>query len=115
RRLEDVLTPEEVAQVGDRAVIVRRITPLPIEAVVRGYIAGSAWAEYQQQGTVCGMQLPTGLRESDRLPEPMFTPSTKAPVGEHDLNISFEDMVHVLDGRRGLAEQVRDTSLQVYR
>jgi phosphoribosylaminoimidazole-succinocarboxamide synthase len=114
RRLEDVLTQEEVAQVRDRAVIVRRINPLPVEAIVRGYITGSAWAEYQQQGTVCGMQLPTGLRESERLPEPMFTPSTKAPAGEHDLNISFEDMVALLGGRRRLAEQVRDTSLRVY-
>ena len=112
RHLEEVLTREEVAQVRDRAVIVRRITPLPVEAIVRGYISGSAWAEYQQQGTVCGLQLPAGLRESERLPEPIFTPSTKAPEGEHDLNISFEDMVHVLGGRRGLAEQVRDTSLQ---
>ena len=115
RHLEEVLTREEVTQVRDRAVIVRRLTPLPVEAIVRGYISGSAWAEYQQQGTVCGMQLPTGLRESERLPEAIFTPSTKAPEGEHDLNISFEDMVHVLGGRRGLAEQVRDTSLQVYR
>jgi phosphoribosylaminoimidazole-succinocarboxamide synthase len=82
---------------------------------VRGYISGSAWAEYQQQGTVCGMQLPAGLRDSERLPEPIFTPSTKAPEGEHDLNIAFEEMVRVLGGRRGLAEQVRDTSLQVYR
>jgi len=114
RCLEDVLTPEEVTQVGDRAVIVRRITPLPVEAIVRGYITGSAWAEYQQQGTVCGIQLPAGLRESERLPEPVFTPSTKAPAGEHDLNISFEDMVSLLGGRRGLAEQVRDTSLRVY-
>jgi len=114
RRLEDVLTPEEVAQVHDRAVIVRRIAPLPVEAIVRGYIAGSAWAEYQQQGTVCGVQLPTGLRESERLPEPMFTPSTKAPAGDHDLNISFEDMVSLLGGRRKLAEHVRDTSLRVY-
>ena len=115
RHLEEVLTREEVAQVCDRAVIVRRLTPLPVEAIVRGYISGSAWAEYQQQGTVCGMPLPAGLRESERLPEPIFTPSTKAPEGEHDLNISFEDMVHVLGGKRGLAEQVRDTSLQVYR
>jgi phosphoribosylaminoimidazole-succinocarboxamide synthase len=115
RRLEEVLTPEEVTQVRDRAVIVRRITPLPIEAIVRGYISGSAWAEYQQQGMVCGLPLPAGLRESERLPEPIFTPSTKAPEGEHDLNIAFEEMVRVLDGRRGLAEQVRDTSLQVYR
>jgi len=109
-----VLTPEEVAQVRDRAVIVRRIAPLLIEAVVRGCIAGSAWAEYQQQGTVCGMQLPAGLRESERLPEPIFTPSTKAPAGDHDLNISFEEMISILGGRRKLAEQVRDTSLRVY-
>jgi len=115
RHLEEVLTREEVAQVHDRAVIVRRLTPLPVEAIVRGYITGSAWAEYQQQGTVCGIQLPAGLRESERLPEPIFTPSTKAPEGEHDLNISFEDMVRVLGGRRGLAEQVQATSLQVYR
>jgi phosphoribosylaminoimidazole-succinocarboxamide synthase len=115
RRLEEVLTPEEVAEVRDCAVIVRRITPLPVEAIVRGYISGSAWTEYQQQGTVCGIPLPAGLRDSERLPEPIFTPSTKAPEGEHDLNITFEDMVHILDGRRGLAEQVRDTSLRVYR
>src|SRR5215468_6534165 len=115
RHLEEALTREEVAQVRDRAVIVRRLTPLPVEAIVRGYISGSAWAEYQQQGMVCGLQLPAGLRESERLPEAIFTPSTKAPEGEHDLNISFEEMVHVLGGRRELAEQVRDTSLQVYR
>jgi phosphoribosylaminoimidazole-succinocarboxamide synthase len=115
RHLAEVLTREEVAQVCDRAVIVRRLTPLPVEAIVRGYISGSAWAEYQQQDTVCGMPLPPGLRESERLPEPIFTPSTKAPEGEHDRNISFEDMVYVLGGKRGLAEQVRDTSLQVYR
>jgi phosphoribosylaminoimidazole-succinocarboxamide synthase len=115
RRLEEVLTPAEMAQVHDRAVIVRRLTPLPVEAIVRGYMAGSAWAEYQQHGTVCGMPLPAGLRESERLPEPIFTPSTKAPEGEHDLNISFADMVQMLGGRRALAEQVRDTSLRVYR
>jgi phosphoribosylaminoimidazole-succinocarboxamide synthase len=115
RRLEEVLTHAEVAQVRDRAVIVRRITPLPVEAIVRGYISGSAWAEYQQQGMVCGIQLPAGLRDSERLPEPIFTPSTKAPEGEHDLNMTFEDMVHVLGGNRELAEQVRDTSIRVYR
>jgi phosphoribosylaminoimidazole-succinocarboxamide synthase len=114
RHLEEVLTREEIAQVDDSAVTVRRITPLPVEAIVRGYISGSAWAEYQQ-GTICGMQLPAGLRKSERLPEPIFIPSTKAPEGEHDLNISFADMVHVLGGRRGLAEQVRDTSSPVYR
>jgi phosphoribosylaminoimidazole-succinocarboxamide synthase len=115
RRLEEVLTPEEIAQVGNQAVIVRRITPLPVEAIVRGYITGSAWSEYGKQGTVCGMPLPAGLRESEQFLEPIFTPSTKAPEGEHDLNISFEDMVQVLDGRRALAEQIQETSLRVYR
>jgi len=115
RQLAEVLTPGEVAQVQDRAVIVRRLTPLPVEAIVRGYIAGSAWVEYQQQGAVCGIQLPAGLRESARLPEPLFTPSTKAPEGEHDLNISFAEMVTALGGKRALAEQVRDTSLRIYR
>lgn len=115
RRLEEILSGDELAQVRDRAVIVRRITPLPIEAIVRGYITGSAWAEYQQQGTVCGMRLPAGLQESARLPEPLFTPSTKAPEGEHDLNIAFDEMVRILDGKTALAEQVRDVSLRVYR
>ncbi len=115
RRLEDVLTPDEVVQIRDRAVIVRRIAPLPVEAIVRGYISGSAWAEYQQHGTVCGIQLPAGLRESERLPEPIFTPSTKAPEGEHDLNISFAEMVAILGGNQALAEQVCGTSLRLYR
>ena len=115
RRLEDILTNSEIVQVRDRAVIVRRITPLPVEAIVRGYISGSAWAEYQRHGTVCEIQLPTGLRESERLPEPLFTPSTKAPEGEHDLNIAFAEMVAILGGQQALAEQVRDTSLRIYR
>jgi len=115
RRLEEILTSDEVRQVRDRAVIVRRITPLPVEAIVRGYISGSAWAEYQQYGTVCGLRLPAGLHESERFPEPLFTPSTKAPEGEHDLNISFAEMVAILEGHQALAEQVRDTSLRLYR
>lgn len=114
RRLEALLSAEEAAQVGDRAVVVRRVQPLPLEAVVRGYLVGSGWAEYQRQGTVCGIALPDKLQETDRLPEPLFTPSTKAPQGEHDVNISFEDMVGLLDGRRALAEQVRDVSLRLY-
>ena len=114
RRLKEVLTPEEVAQVGDRAVIVRRITPLPVEAIVRGYITGSAWSEYRRDGTVCGIALPAGLRESDQFRAPMFTPSTKAPEGAHDMNIAFEAMVQVLGGRRALAEQIQAASLRVY-
>jgi phosphoribosylaminoimidazole-succinocarboxamide synthase len=114
RRVQDVLSADEVAQVHDRAVIVRHAQPLPVEAIVRGYLSGSAWAEYQQQGTVCGIRLPAGLRESERFPEPIFTPSTKAPEGEHDLNISFETMVELLGGNTALAEQVRVTSLRIY-
>lgn len=114
RRVDDVLSSEEVAQVGDRAVVVRRLEPLPIEAIVRGYLTGSAWSEYKRQGTVCGLPLPAGLRESARFPEPIFTPSTKAPKGEHDLNISFDEMCEVLDNDARLAEQIRDTSLRVY-
>jgi phosphoribosylaminoimidazole-succinocarboxamide synthase len=114
RRVQDVLSADEVAQVHDRAVIVRRVTPLPVEAIVRGYLSGSAWAEYQQQGTVCGLRLPVGLRESERFPEPIFTPSTKAPEGEHDLNIAFETMGALLGGNTALAEQVRVTSRRIY-
>jgi phosphoribosylaminoimidazole-succinocarboxamide synthase len=114
RRLEDVLSADELAQVSDRAVVVRRMQPLPLEAIVRGYLVGSGWAEYQRRGTVCGITLPADLREAERLPAPLFTPSTKAPQGEHDLNISFADMVGLLDGRQALAEQVRDVSLRLY-
>jgi phosphoribosylaminoimidazole-succinocarboxamide synthase len=114
RRLETCLSTDEVTQVHDRAVIVRRIPPLPLEAIVRGYLAGSGWAEYERHGTVCGIALPAGLRESERLPEPIFTPSTKAPQGEHDTNISFEAMTAVLGGDTALAQQVRTASLQLY-
>ena len=114
RRVDEVLSAEEVEQVGDRAVVVRRMEPLPVEAIVRGYLSGSAWSEYQRQGTVCGLPLPAGLRESERLPEPIFTPSTKAPEGEHDLNISFDEMGKVLGGDTRLAERIRDASLRLY-
>lgn len=115
RRLEECLSSSEVEQVRDRAIIARRITPLPLEAIVRGYLAGSAWAEYQRHSTVCGLALPPGLRESEGLPEPLFTPSTKAQQGEHDINISFEDMTGLLGNDAVLAERVRVTSLELYR
>lgn len=115
RRLEEFLTQDDVQQIRDRAVIVRRTTPLPLEAIVRGYLAGSGWAEYQRQGTVCGLALPAGLRESERLPVPIFTPSTKAAPGEHDTNITFEQMTAGLADDTALAERLRDTSLQLYR
>ena len=105
------LAPYESALEG-RAMLVRRTEPVPIECVVRGYISGSAWKDYQKTGAICGIPLPAGLRESDRLPEPIFTPSTKATTG-HDENISFEETVSRIG--RPLAERLRDTSLAIYR
>jgi phosphoribosylaminoimidazole-succinocarboxamide synthase len=95
-----------------RAMLVRRTEPIPIECVVRGYLSGSGWKDYQKTGAVCGISLPAGLRESDRLPEPIFTPSTKATTG-HDENISFEVTVERIG--RPLAESLRNTSLAIYR
>ena len=99
------------AALEGRAMLVRRTEPVPIECVVRGYISGSGWKDYQKTGQICGIALPTGLRESDRLPEPIFTPSTKATTG-HDENISFEETVSRIG--RPLAERLRDTSLTLY-
>ncbi|GAB4303711.1 MAG: phosphoribosylaminoimidazolesuccinocarboxamide synthase [Thiohalomonadaceae bacterium] len=107
-----VVSAAEAAQVAGRAVVVRKLKPLPVEAIVRGYIVGSGWKEYKTSGTVCSMPLPAGLREADKLPQPIFTPSTKAAVGDHDENISFERMVELVG--RPLAEQVRDVSIRLY-
>ncbi|MGA9885324.1 MAG: phosphoribosylaminoimidazolesuccinocarboxamide synthase [Candidatus Acidiferrales bacterium] len=95
-----------------RAMLVKKTDPAPIECVVRGYITGSGWKDYQKTGKICGIPLPAGLRESDRLPQPIFTPSTKATTG-HDENISFEETVERVG--RGLAERLRDTSLEIYK
>jgi phosphoribosylaminoimidazole-succinocarboxamide synthase len=105
------LAPYESALEG-RAMLVRRTDPVPIECVVRGYISGSGWKDYQKTGAICGIPLPAGLRESDLLPEPIFTPSTKATTG-HDENISFEETISRIG--RPLAERLRDTSLAIYR
>ena len=105
------LAPYADALAG-RAMLVRRTEPAPIECVVRGYISGSGWKDYQKTGAICGIPLPAGLRESDRLPEPIFTPSTKATTG-HDENISFEETVSRIG--RPLAERLRDVSLTLYR
>ncbi len=102
--------PEEVR---GRALAVKRLRMVPIECVVRGYITGSGWNDYQRGGAVCGIELPAGLRESEQLPEPIFTPSTKAQTG-HDENIDLDGMVAILDGDRDLAERVRAVSLAVY-
>ena len=99
-------------QLAGRSMLCRRTRPLPIECVVRGYLAGSGWKDYRATGKVCGLALPPGLRESDRLPAPIFTPSTKATAG-HDENISFDDVVARVGGDR--AEQLRSISLQIYR
>lgn len=102
----------ERIEVEGRATLVRRLQPLPIEAIVRGYIIGSGWKDYRADGRICGIPLPAGLRQADRLPEPIYTPSTKAAGGEHDENISFERTVELLGAE--LAEQVRTVSLGIY-
>ncbi len=104
---------EEVAQVRGRAVVVRKLKPLPIEAVVRGYLIGSGWKDYQQSGSLCGIPLPKGLRQADKLPEVIFTPATKADLGAHDENIPFAQAEKMIG--RDLAAKVRDTSLRLYR
>jgi phosphoribosylaminoimidazole-succinocarboxamide synthase len=112
--LADVLpNREEREQVRGRAMIVHRLRPLPVEAVVRGYLAGSGWKDYQRDGSVCGLPLPAGLQLAEQLPMPLYTPSTKAEVGEHDQNIDFQQTVELMGAK--LAEQVRDVSLQIYR
>ncbi|MCP5415798.1 MAG: phosphoribosylaminoimidazolesuccinocarboxamide synthase [Chromatiaceae bacterium] len=100
------------ALLGDRATVVRRVKPLPVEAIVRGYLIGSGWKDYQKSGAVCGISLPPGLRLADRLPTAIYTPSTKAAIGAHDMNISFEQTVVLLGS--DLAEQVRDVSIKIY-
>jgi phosphoribosylaminoimidazole-succinocarboxamide synthase len=105
--------PAERARVEKQAVVVKKLKALPIEAIVRGYLAGSGWKEYQKSGTVCGIKLPTGLKEADKLPEPIFTPSTKAAVGQHDENISFEKAAGILG--RDLAEKVKQATIAIYK
>ncbi|MGB4779065.1 phosphoribosylaminoimidazolesuccinocarboxamide synthase [Microbacterium sp.] len=114
RRIANHLVAGEIPDaVAGRAMIVRELEMLPIECVVRGYLTGSGWKEYQVSGTVCGIPLPAGLHDGDRLPEPIFTPAYKAPMGEHDENISYERMVEIVGAERGAA--LRDASLEIYR
>ncbi len=114
RSLESVVkNPEELALLEGRAVIVRRLEALPLEAVVRGYLIGSGWKDYQKTGGVCGIALPPGLQLAEQLPEPLFTPATKAAMGEHDENISFEQAARAVGAT--LAAKVRDTALAIYR
>ena len=112
--LDQVLTdPGERRQVAGRAVVVRKLKALPVEAIVRGYLVGSGWKEYKSSGTVCGIPLPAGLKEADRLPRALFTPSTKAAVGQHDENISLDQAAEILG--RETAEQVQQASLTIYK
>ena len=112
--LEEVVTDhEERNAIDTRASVVRRLKPLPIEAVVRGYLIGSGWKDYQRTGRVCGIELPPGVDQAARLPEPIFTPATKAAVGDHDINISFEQVADEIGGE--LAQQVRELAIAIYR
>lgn len=106
------LTKNERQMLDGRSVIVKKLKPLPVEAIVRGYIIGSGWKDYQQTGSVCGIQLPQNLQLAEKLPEPIFTPSTKAEVGNHDINISFSKMHSLVGGF--LADQIREVSLKLY-
>ena len=110
--LNDVLPAAEADLVEGRAVVVKRLKPVQVEAIVRGYLVGSGWKEYQASGTVCGIQLPAGLKEASRLPEPIFTPSTKAEVGDHDENISYARCEQIIGVE--LAAKVRDASIALY-
>ncbi|BAV34654.1 phosphoribosylaminoimidazole-succinocarboxamide synthase [Sulfuricaulis limicola] len=112
--LEQILRdPAERKQVEGRATLVKKLKALPVEAVVRGYLVGSGWKEYKSSGTVCGIRLPAGLKEADRLPEPIFTPSTKADIGQHDENISFDRAAELLG--KDMAEKVKNASLTIYK
>ncbi len=113
-KLEDVLTDEtERTEVADHAMIVKKLKALPVEAIVRGYIIGSGWKDYQTSGTICGVKLPENLKLADKLPEAIFTPSTKAAVGAHDENIDYNQSKQLLG--EDIARQVRDVSLQLYK
>ncbi|MEO8119519.1 MAG: phosphoribosylaminoimidazolesuccinocarboxamide synthase [Rhodoferax sp.] len=110
---ESVVTPAEVPQVVGRSMLVKRLKPLPVEAVVRGYLAGSGWKEYQENQAVCGVKLPAGLKNASKLPEPIYTPAAKAAVGDHDENITFEQTVAMIG--LDLATRIRDISIQIYK
>lgn len=111
-KVEDVVPAAELPLVEGRAVVAKRLQPVAVEAIVRGYIVGSGWKEYQKSGTVCGIALPAGLKEAAKLPQPIFTPSTKAAVGDHDENITFAQCEAIIGAE--LAAKVRDTAVALY-
>jgi phosphoribosylaminoimidazole-succinocarboxamide synthase len=110
---ESVVTAAEVPQVANRSMLVKRLKPIPVEAVVRGYLAGSGWKEYQESQSVCGVKLPSGLKNAGKLPEPIFTPAAKAAMGEHDENISYERVVEMIGP--DFAAKIRDISIAIYK
>ena len=112
-KLEEVLTATEAETLSGRAIVVKKLKPLPVEAVVRGYLIGSGWKEYQESQSVCGIALPEDLRLASRLEKPIFTPSSKAAVGEHDANISFEEIEGLIG--TDLAKEMKEISLEIYR
>ena len=111
--LRDYVSAADYERLRARSIIVRRLETLPVEAIVRGYVIGSGWKDYQASGEICGIKLPPGLQQAEKLPEPIFTPSTKAEVGDHDINVSFDDVV----ARIGVdkANAIRDKSIEIYR
>ena len=111
--LRDYVSAEDYEMLKKRSIIVRRMQTLPVEAIVRGYVIGSGWKDYQASGAICGIKLPPGLQQAAQLPEPIFTPSTKAEVGDHDINVSFDDVVAKIGADK--AEQIRSKSIQLYR
>jgi phosphoribosylaminoimidazole-succinocarboxamide synthase len=110
--LRDYVDEADYRVLRSRSVIVRRLRPLPVEAIVRGYVIGSGWKDYQASGAICGIELPPGLQQAAQLPQPIFTPSTKAEVGNHDINVSFEAVVDKIGADK--AELIRDTSIRIY-
>lgn len=110
---ESVVAADEVSQVKNRAVVAKRLQPILVEAVVRGYIIGSGWNDYKKTGAVCGVQLPAGLKQAEKLAEPIFTPAAKADLGEHDENITFADMEQRIG--KELANKIRDVSIKLYK
>ncbi len=110
--LRDYVSAEEYQRLRARSIIVRRLKTLPVEAIVRGYVIGSGWKDYQATGAICGIELPTGLQQAAQLPEPIFTPSTKAEVGDHDINVSFDDIVSKIGADK--ANAIRNKSIELY-
>jgi phosphoribosylaminoimidazole-succinocarboxamide synthase len=111
--LADYVSVEDYELLKDRSVIVKKLRQLPVEAIVRGYIIGSGWKDYQASGAICGIELPAGLQQAEQLPQPIYTPSSKAEVGDHDINISFDKTVELIG--QELADQVRDVSITLYK